>query len=144
MSVYLDDDDPERRAFAQRAQRDYTQFLEHRARELVQGGVLILNVPSLHLAQHGSSPAATAKPVYRLLYQRAQALLTPEELLRYTLPWHHRSFDDFLDHALFARCSLRLIKAEQIIVKNPTSERMQQGTITADEYARARRSGVHS
>lgn len=143
MSANLDENDPERLAFAQQAQLDYTRFLEHRARELVQGGVLILTIPSLHPAQTGSLPAAN-KPVYRLLYQCAQALLTPEELLNYTIPCHHRSFDDFLDHSLFVRCSLQLIKAEQITVKNPTSERMQQGTITVDEYARARTLSVYS
>lgn len=142
MSVYLDENNPERLASAQQAQLDYTQFLEHRARELVQRGVLTLIVPSLHPAQNRPCPAATTKPVYRLLYQCAQALLTSEELLNYTILYHHRSFDDFLDLALFARCSLQLINAEQVTVKNPMSERLQQGAITAAEYARARRLGV--
>jgi hypothetical protein len=143
MSAYLDDNDPERLIFAQQAQLDYTHFLEHRSRELVQGGVLILVMLSLNPAQHGSCPTTINKHV-RLLYECAQALFTPEELLNYTIPMYHRSLDELLDHSLFARCSLQLIKAEQIIVKSPTAEQLRQGTITADECARIRTLGVRS
>jgi hypothetical protein len=106
--------------FAHQAQLDYTYFLEHRSRELVQGDVLILFIPSLNPAEHGLSPTVTTMPIMliQFLYQCTQALLTPEELLDYTLPIHHRSFDDFLDHSLFARCSLKLVKAEEFTTQN--------------------------
>ncbi len=131
------ENDPERLAFAQQAQLDYTHFLQHRSRELVQVGVLILVIPSFNPAQHGPSPTVTTRST-RLLYACAQVLLTPEELLGYTIPIHHRSLDDYLDHSLFTRCSLQLIKAEQIISKNPWTEQLQHGAIAIDEYARVR------
>jgi hypothetical protein len=137
MSNYLDDNDSEHLAFARQAQLDYTHFLQHRSCELLQGGVLILVIPSFNPVQYASSPTITTRPI-RLLYQWTQALFTAKELLDYTIPIHHPSFDDYLDHSLFTLCALQLIKAKQIISKNPLTEQMHQGTITIDEYARAR------
>jgi hypothetical protein len=149
LSTYLDDNDPDRLIFAQQAQLDFTHFLEHRSRELVQGGVLILVIPSVNPSEHGPSStgttmAAMAVLPIQILYECAKALLTPEELLDYTFPIHHRSFDDFLDHSLYARYSLQLIKAEQFTTENPWLEKLRQGTIKVDEYARARRLAIQS
>jgi hypothetical protein len=142
MSTYLDENDLERLVFAQQAQLDYTRVLEHRSRELVHGGVLILVVASVNPSEHGPSSTAThmaamAVLPIQILYECAQALLTREELLDFTFPIHHRSFDDFIDNSLFARCSLKLIKAEQFTMKEPLLAELQQGKITLDEFARA-------
>jgi len=91
----------------------YTHFLQHRSRELAQGGVLILVIRSFSPAQHGPSSTVTTRPI-RLLYQYAETHFISKELHDYTIPIHHRSFDDYLDHSLLARCSLQLIKAEPV------------------------------
>lgn len=82
--ICLDENDPGRLTFARQAQLGYTQFLLHRSCELAQGGVLILVIPSFNPVHNGPSPIDKVRHL-RLLYECAQALLTPEELLDYTI-----------------------------------------------------------
>ncbi|CAF2842917.1 unnamed protein product [Rotaria sp. Silwood2] len=123
----------DRLAFARQSHLDYAHFLEHRSRELVQGGVLILSIPSWDRAE---SAVASSSMHMHLLYECAQAHLTPQELLEYTIPLHVRWYDDCVDRALFTQYSLELIKAEHVVIRSPLMQRLKEGTITVDEFAR--------
>ena len=135
-SAYVPEDDPDRLAFARQSHLDYAHFLEHRSRELVQGGVLILSISSWHR----SHSDATSSPHMHmnLLYECAQAYLTPQELLEYTIPVHVRWYDECIDHTLFTQYSLELIKAEHIVITSSFIQPLKEGTMTVDEFAKSR------
>lgn len=134
-SAYISEDDPDRLAFARQSLVDYEHFLEYRSRELVQGGVLILSIPSWDR----SDVAAASSPMHmHLLYECAQAHLTPAELLEYTIPVHVRWYDDCVDRTRFTRYSLELIKEEHVVVDSPLMQRLNDGIMTVDEFARER------
>jgi hypothetical protein len=110
----------ELRSFRDQSRLDWSDFLEHRSRELITGGVLILLVPAVD--DRGSNGFDLLREI---LYRCAQSLLTPSELLDYTFPIHARSFAECVDAQLFARCSLQVIRAEFASVPMPFAEQAQ-------------------
>lgn len=121
-------------AFKQQAALDYAHFLEYRSRELLPGGVLVLiilgdNVRDNH--DHGT-----------LLYKCAQTLLSPQELLDYTIPIYCRTYSECVDHDLFAKCGLELIKADTLNIASTLGEQLRNGEITMDYLARVQTMAV--
>ncbi|CAF3720825.1 unnamed protein product [Rotaria sordida] len=122
----------ELKAFQEQAHLDWTHFLEHRSRELISGGILILLIPCID--DQGSNGFDIVR---EFLYKCAQSLLTPQELLDYTFPIHARSYSECIDDQLFARCSLELIKSDFGSVKMPFIKQWQNEQMTLDEFARS-------
>jgi hypothetical protein len=122
----------ELKAFQVQAHLDWAHFLEHRSCELIPGGVLILLIPCIDA--RGSNGFGIVR---ELLYQCARSLLTPQELLDYTLPIHARSYSESVDIQLFARCSFELIKSDFSSVRMSFIEQWQNGQTTPDEFVRS-------
>ncbi|CAF1132389.1 unnamed protein product [Didymodactylos carnosus] len=129
-SLFAQDD--ELKAFQEQARLDWTNFLEHRSRELITGGILILLIPSID--DRGSNGFDIVR---KSLYKCAQSLLTTQELLDYTFPIYARSYSECIDDQLFARCSLKLIKSNFGSVKMPFIKQWHDGEMTLDEFARS-------
>lgn len=130
-------DDSETNAFKQQAALDYTHFLEHRSRELLPGGVLILGLLA------GSSDESNRDHA-NILYRCAQAFLSPRELLDYTLPIYCRSYTECVDQALFAKHHFELIVADFVCVQSPVAKQLECGKITMDDFARTETLAVRS
>jgi hypothetical protein len=118
----------ERQAYKSQAKMDFNSFIEHRSRELVPGGVLVLSIPSIN--DQGRESTGN---YFDQLYTCAQSLLTKQELLNLTVPIYLRSLDECLDRELFERCSLKLIEAELVPLKVPTVEQYHNGQLTLDQ-----------
>ena len=125
--VHCSENDEERNAFKTQAALDYAHFLEHRSHELMPGGVLVLVI----LADNGKDTREHAK----LLYNCAQTLLLPEELLDYTLAIYCRSYSECVDHNLFDKFDLELIKSDTLTVKSVLGEQLRKNEITLDYLA---------
>ncbi|CAF5086486.1 unnamed protein product, partial [Rotaria sp. Silwood1] len=113
--VHCSLNDNEINAFKHQAALDYAHFLEYRSRELVPGGVLILVI----LGDNGKANRDHGE----LLYRCARTLLTPQELLDYTLPIYCRSSVECIDQNLFAKFDLELIKSDTVNIKSSLGER---------------------
>ena len=110
----------ELQAFREQSRLDWNDFLAHRSRELIVGGVLILLIPAVD--DRGSNGFDLLR---ELLYRCAQSFLTPVELLDYTFPIHARSYAECLDSELFDRCSLQVIRADFASVPMPFAQQVQ-------------------
>ncbi|CAF3129509.1 unnamed protein product [Rotaria sp. Silwood2] len=129
----------ELKAFQEQARLDWNFFLEYRSHELIPGGVLILLIPSV------DDQGFNGFDILReLLYNCAQSLLTPQELLDYTFPIHARSYSDCIDHQLFARCSLELIKSDFGSVEMPFIKQWKNQQMTQDDFIRSMTQYVRS
>ncbi|CAF2673271.1 unnamed protein product [Rotaria sp. Silwood2] len=126
--VHCSRNDDEINAFKRQAALDYAHFLEYRSRELVHGGILILVI----LEDNGKDTRDHGD----LLYRCARAVLSPQELLDYTLPIYCRSYSECVDHDLFAKFDLELIKSDTVNVKSTLGEQLRNGEITLDYLAR--------
>lgn len=122
--------------FKKQAAHDYARFLEYRSRELMPGGVLVMVI----LADDGKNSREHAD----LLYGCAQAVLSPEELLNYTLPIYCRSYAECVDNDLFKKLDLELVVADTVEVKSNLGEKMRNGEITIDFLAQAMTKGVRT
>ena len=124
--------DDERQRFRHKAKLDWDRFLKHRSEELHSHGILALNIPSAD--DHGRMGFDR---YFDLIYQcaRSSSLLTPNELLDFTLPFYLRSFDDCVDEELFQRYALTLIKAEFVPLKSFVFDQYQQGRLTRQRLA---------
>jgi hypothetical protein len=129
---FLFAEEQEREAFIHQAKLDWNSFIEHRSRELVPGGVLVINVASFD-----DESAERFSFFYDLHYSCAQSFFNPKELSDFVIPVHYRSFSECVDHDLFERCSLKLIKAELVQVKMPILEQYKNGQLTLDQYIKA-------
>ena len=67
--------------------------LEHRSRELLPGGVLILGI----LADNSGQDTCEHVDI---VYRCTRAFLSPQELLDYTLPIYPHSYAECVDHDL--------------------------------------------
>jgi hypothetical protein len=117
----------EHQAFKQQAKLDFNSFIEHRSRELVPGGVLVLSIPSVD-----DQGIESTGNYFDQMYKCAQTLFNKQELLNLTVPIYLRSLSECLDHALFERCSLQLIEAELCPLKVPTVEQYHNGQLPLD------------
>jgi hypothetical protein len=117
-------------AFKTQAKDDYAQFLENRSRELIQGGVLILTI--LSADEQGKTLTHNA---INHLYKCAELIpLSKQELLDYTIPMYHRTYEECLNEELFERYSLQLIKSDFHTVKSKFDQEFQEEKITIDEF----------
>ncbi|CAF0856886.1 unnamed protein product [Adineta steineri] len=129
----------ELRAFQEQAHLDWTHFLEYRSRELITGGILILLIPSID--DQGSNGFDIIREI---LYICAQSILTPQELLDYTLPIYARKYSECINDELFARYKFDVIKSEFSSVTIPFIKQWQDKQITLDEFVRLLTSYVRS
>ena len=119
-------------AFKHQAHLDYAAFLRHRSCELIPGGILIVNIMGFD-----DRDSADFLNIRALLYKCAQSVLSPKELLDYTMPVYHRSYSECVDHDLFARCSLKLIKVDVVRIKSVFYTQLRNGEITLNEFAQS-------
>ncbi|CAF1264240.1 unnamed protein product [Rotaria sordida] len=119
----------EHEAFKHQSKLDFDAFIENRSRELVPGGILILSIPS---ADHQGT--VSAAPYCDHVYTCAKLLFNEQELSDLTIPVYWRSLSECVDHTLFDRCSLQLIKAELCQMNSPFVEQLQKGQLTFDEF----------
>jgi hypothetical protein len=124
----------ERERFKHQSKCDFNLFIEHRSRELISGGILILNIPSIN--EHGEMGF---NYYFDLIYKCLQilSLLTAKELSDFTLPFYLRSLLECTDLELFNRCSLKVIKAELVCSKATVFEQYQNGRITRHDFAKS-------
>ncbi|CAF1035625.1 unnamed protein product [Adineta steineri] len=119
--------------YQKQARLDLAQFIEQRSRELQLGGVLILSIVGVDEQGFvGSEKTLDA------LYKCAQSLLEQQELLDYTIPIYNRSLNECIDHELFDRCSLKLIKSAPKKTRAPFYDQYLDGKMTLDDFARTR------
>ena len=121
----------ERKAYKSQAKLDFNTFIEHRSHELVSGGILVLSIPSFD--DQGIDSMGN---YFDTLYMCAQTFFTEQELANFTIPVYLRSLTECIDHDLFDRCSLKLIKAELNQLKVPTIELYHNGQLTFDQLAK--------
>jgi hypothetical protein len=115
------------------AHLDYDQFLKHRSRELVTGGVLILGIIC-----HNDQGIKELENSKDLLYKCAQKLpLTKEELLNYTISSYIRSYEECIDYDLFQKHSFQLINSDQCQIPLKFFQKWKQGQITVEQVAEA-------
>jgi hypothetical protein len=125
-------DTDEREAFKYQAKHDLASFFEHRSRELVSNGILILNIPCVNNQDLLGFDSAV-----HLLYKCVKSLaLTEQELLDYTIPSYYRSFSECVDAELFARCSFKLIKAEFDKFEFDLFDQYQNGYLSVDQFSK--------
>ncbi len=121
----------ERKIFQKQSKFDFDLFIEHRSRELISGGVLILNIPSINETEEMGF-----NRYFDLIYQCAQLFLT-EELIDFTLPFYLRSLSECFDLELFNRCSLKLIKIELVCLKSSIFNQYQNKQITLNQFSKS-------
>ncbi|CAF1552053.1 unnamed protein product [Rotaria sordida] len=129
----------ERQKFKQQAKLDFDAFIEHRARELVPGGIFILSIPGVD-----HQGIVSVSRYFELLYTCAQLLFNTKELADFTLPVYFRSLSECIDHALFDRCSLQLIKAELGEVEAPALQQYRNRQLSLDQLIKTRIKAVQS
>jgi hypothetical protein len=117
----------ERQAYQNQSKLDFISFIEHRSHELVPGGVLILSIPSVD--EQGRESTSN---YFDTLYACAQKFFTEQELSNFTVPIYLRSLPECIDHELFDRCSLQLIKAELAHLKLPVLDLYHSGQLPYD------------
>ncbi|CAF3390100.1 unnamed protein product [Rotaria socialis] len=118
----------ERQAYKHQAKLDFNSFIEHRSRELVSGGILVLSIPSFD-----DQGIESISNYFDQLYICAQSFFNEQELLYLTVPIYLRSLSECLDYELFDRCSLKLIKGELSRLKLPILEHYHNGLLTFDQ-----------
>lgn len=134
VSAQLSCDEQVRADFKKHSRNDYSRFLQHRARELHKGAVLILVTVC---------PNDLLCSLLELLFQCAQSLaITEEELADYTVPAYFRLPEEYLDMELLAENSLQLVHAESCPVLLPMSVQFLEGQSSVDEFAHSVRSFV--
>jgi hypothetical protein len=126
--------DTEREIFKKQSKIDFNLFIEHRSRELISGGILILNIPSVN-----EKGEMDFNSYFDLIYKCAHllSLLTTQELVDFTLPFYLRSLSECIDLELFHRCSLKLIKVELTCLKSLIFDQYRNKQITLDHFANA-------
>ena len=122
----------ELKSFQEQSRLDWIHFLKYRSDELIDGGLLIL--VTLSVDDHRKTGFDI---LVELLYQCARSILTPQELIDFTLPTYVRSYSELRDDQLFAQCSFQLIKFDCVIVQMPFIEQWQNKQITLDEFIRS-------
>jgi hypothetical protein len=129
--VHLYAEGEESALFKNQARDDYEQFLENRSREMISGGVLILNIVSVD--DQGQS---MLNGVYQLLYQCAKLVpFNEEELIDFTLPVYIRSSKECIDQHLFNKYSFKLINNDISCIDFKFYEQLKNGEITLDQFA---------
>ena len=121
----------ERQAYKNQAKADFNAFIEHRSRELVSGGVLVLSIPSFD-----EQGVDSMNNYFNQLYISAQTFFNEQELLNFTVPVYLRSLSECVDNELFDRCSLQLIQAEISQLKVPLLELYHNNQLTFDQLAK--------
>lgn len=127
--TYAEED--ERQAYAQQSKLDFNSFIEHRSHELAPGGILALSIPSFN-----DDGIDSMGNYFDQLYICARSFLSEPELLHLTIPIYLRSLSECIDHELFERCSLKLIKAELSSLKLPILDLYHSGHVTFDQLAK--------
>ncbi|CAF1170843.1 unnamed protein product [Adineta ricciae] len=124
----------ERKIFEKQSKFDLDVFLACRSRELISGGILLLNIPCV-----GDNGDMDFDAHFDLIYQCVQllSLLTSDELLHFTIPFYLRSLSECVDFELFHRHSLKLVKVEFVCLKSSVCNQYQHGHLTRDQYARS-------
>jgi hypothetical protein len=121
----------ENEPFKQQSKLDFAAFLEHRSRELIIGGVLILSI----LCTDMEGPNLHANFAH-LSYKCAQLYLSPQELLDFTYPVYFRLFEECIDNELFDKYSLKLIDVGKGRTKVPMFDQYREGHLTLDQLAK--------
>ncbi|CAF4435454.1 unnamed protein product [Rotaria sp. Silwood2] len=124
-------DNHERRAYEQQAKLDFNSFIEHRSRELVPGGILVLSIPSFD-----DQGIDSMSNYFDQLYISAQSFFNEQELLNLTIPLYLRSLSECMDYELFDRCSLQLIRAELSQLKVPILEQYHSGQLSFEQLVK--------
>lgn len=122
----------ERENFRKQSKFDFNLFIKYRSRELISGGVLILNIPSIN-----KNEEMDFNRYFNLIYQCAKLILVEEILIDFTLPFYLRSLSECIDLELFNRCSLKLIKVELIPIKSCIFYQYQIKQITFDNFVKS-------
>lgn len=122
----------EREQFRQQAKNDFQIFVEHRARELRSGGVLILSIPSVN-----EKDEMGFHRYFHLIYQCAQVFFSDDLLEEFTLPFYLRSSAECLDVDLFKRCALKLIHMQFVCLKPWIFHQYQNEEITLEQLAKS-------
>lgn len=122
----------EREQFRQQAKCDLQIFIEHRARELRSGGVLILSIPSVN-----EQDEMGFHRYFHLIYQCAQIFFSDDQLEQFTLPFYLRSASECIDMELFKRCSLKLIHTQFVRLKPWIFHQYRNKEITLEQLARS-------
>lgn len=122
----------EREQFRQQSKVDFETFVEHRARELRSGGMLILSIPSIN-----EKNEMGFNQYFHLIYQCAQVFLAEEHLEEFTLPFYLRSLSECVDLNLFKRCSLKLIRVQLVRVKPLIFYQYEQQQITREQLIKS-------
>lgn len=136
-SFGVDGNEEEKELFRRQSKEDLTAFLGHRSNELINGGVLILSIPT------AKSGIETVCHTYGLCMDKwVQLLLTEEESLNFTMPVHFRTFDECADLDLFKQFSFELVAAEMITARFPMFEQYRQGQLTIDQLAKQMVTGL--
>ena len=136
-SFGVDGDEKEKELFRQQSKEDLVAFLEHRSNELINGGVLILSIPSAKIG------IQTVCHTYgRCMDKWIQLLLTEEESFNFTIPVHFRTFDECVDLGLLNQLSFELVAAEMITTRFPMFEQYRQGQLTIDQLAKQMVTGL--
>jgi hypothetical protein len=117
----------EREAYAKQAKLDFDSFIEHRSHELVTGGVLVLSIPSVD--DQGIESTAN---YFDQLYSCARTFFNEQELSSLTVPIYLRSLPECIDHDLFDRCSLNVVKAKLAHLSLPILELYHNGQLSFD------------
>ena len=123
----------ERKLFQNQSKYDWNLFIEHRSREMISGGILILNIPSVN--EKGDM---AFNYYFDLIYKSAQllSLLTAKELLDFNLPFYLRSLSECIDLELFNRCSLKIINMELVCLKSVLFNQYRNRQITRNDFAK--------
>ncbi|CAF1453555.1 unnamed protein product [Adineta steineri] len=126
--------DNERKLFQHQSKLDFNLFIEHRSHELISGGILILNIPSIN-----EKGEMGFNHYFDLIYKCVQLIsrLTTNELLDFTIPFYLRSLSECIDMELFHRCSLKLIKVELVCLKSLIFHQYRNHEITHAHLAKS-------
>ncbi|CAF0718516.1 unnamed protein product [Adineta steineri] len=124
----------ELQAFQKQARDDYWLFVEKRALELIQGGIVIIVLNCLN-----HEGITMTESVYHLLYQCAKSILSPDELLNYTLPVYIRSYAECLDKELFDQNSLELIHSDMAPVDFEFYDKLKNNQMELKDFAESQK-----
>jgi hypothetical protein len=115
--------------FEMQVREDYARFLEHRHRELVPGGVLILVL----LVSAGPEKLNYGGHVSQL-YECAQLELSQDELAHFTLPVYFLTADQYTSSEVL-QGRFDLISSTDVLVEFPLFEQWKKNAIALEEFA---------